>query len=87
MNSQEGNINVFPNPVSDNLNISVFLPKPDHLKIRILNITGELIYSGEADYEGGQKVLNINTTSLASGMYFVHVNYNNGQSLTSRFVK
>ncbi len=78
---------LYPNPVTDNLNISVTLPKPDQITVNILNITGQVIYTKKADYESGQKVLKINTTSFSKGMYFVQVNYNNGQKLTQKFIK
>lgn len=86
MNISDENITVFPNPVADNLNISINLPKSDQITVNIFNTVGKVIYTEKANYEGGQKVLTINTASLTQGLYFVQLNYN-GQKLTHKFIK
>ncbi len=80
------NVSLFPNPVSDNLNILFTLPKPDAITIHILNVTGQVIQTENMSYGCGQKLLTLNTSSLANGIYFVQM-ISSGQSITRRFVK
>ncbi len=86
INISDDNVILFPIPVADKLNISFNLPKPNIITINILNATGQLIYGEKTIYSGGQKVLTVNTSSFARGLYFVQLNYN-GQNLMRRFVK
>ncbi len=80
------NVMVYPNPVSDKLNISFSLPKSDKVKIDILNALGQVIQTENTSNDGGMKVVTVNTSSLNKGLYFVKLSVN-GQIITRRFVK
>ncbi len=80
------NINLYPIPVTDKLNLSFNLPNAQPVIINILNVTGQVIHSEKLYYSGGQSVLTVNTSSLAGGMYFVQMNYS-GKSKMLKFVK
>jgi len=84
-NISDANVSLFPVPAADKLNISFTLPNPATITINILNVTGQVIHSENAIYNGGQKVLTLNTSSLSGGLYFVELKYN-GQNLMRRFV-
>ena len=61
-------INIYPNPVSDKLNISVSRPDGAAEKIRILNGYGQLIWQGKV-----AGTTQVNTASWASGLYLLQV--------------
>jgi PKD repeat protein len=82
----KNNMIVYPNPVSDKLNVSFALPQAEQVKIVILNSIGQVIRTESVNYISGQKTIEINTAPLAQGVYFVNLNYN-GQSANCRFVK
>ena len=79
-------VNIYPNPVSDMLNMSFLLDKSEDVTVKISDVTGRIIYSEKINSEGGQNVISINTSSLSSGLYFVHINYN-GQNISRKFAK
>jgi len=63
-------LSVFPNPAKNILNIS--WDKKEKATIKIFSLTGDIVY-----YSKGQDLFNtykINTTNLATGVYFVKVN-------------
>jgi len=80
------NIKLFPNPVADKLYISLSLTKSALLKVSIMNITGQVIYTEQSNSEGGQNTIELNTSALPSGLYFVQISYN-GQIISRKFVK
>ncbi len=80
------NLMLYPNPVSDELNVSFSLPKSGQITIDIINSMGQLIQTENTNYVSGQKIISINTSSLAKGLYFVKLN-SNGQNSSCRFVK
>ena len=82
----DANMSLYPNPVSDNLNISMSFTKAAPVIINIMNITGQVIYTEKTSSEGRQNVISINTSSLSSGLYFVQINYD-GQNISRKFVK
>ncbi len=58
------NINIYPNPAKENINISVN-PKIQDLKVQIFNSTGKLILT--------TKNYKINTSQLSKGYYIIKV--------------
>ena len=85
-NASNQNISLFPNPVTDILNVLIDIKESSAITINILNVTSQLVYSEKLTYELGQKSITLNTSSLSKGLYFVQVNYN-GQTLMGKFVK
>jgi len=74
---------VFPNPVSTTFSLSYFLKKNSTVNISIYNQFGELINSLVNEFQcGGKHEININVTTLKSGVYFCTLKTNEGmQSL------
>ena len=75
----ENNFSIFPNPATDKLNI--ISPDNKIFSINILNSFGENIYSTKATSN-----LQIETSSFASGLYFIQVNSQN-KLFTQKFIK
>jgi hypothetical protein len=73
----------YPNPASGTARISFFLPEQAEVKLSLLNHIGqEVAVIGAGEYGAGQHDLNLNTSLLASGMYFYQLK--SGLSAISR---
>ncbi|MDP8239604.1 MAG: T9SS type A sorting domain-containing protein [Candidatus Hatepunaea meridiana] len=65
---------IYPNPFNASTNISYSIPAPAHVRIRVYNVTGQLIETiVAADCQPGNHSVVFNADRLASGMYFVTV--------------
>ena len=73
---QLNNIQVYPNPASNNINIKTDIDAVNLQNIQILNYSGQLIETLPAQSE-----LNLNLTSYASGIYYIK--FENSSILTS----
>lgn len=69
------NITLFPNPATDLLNISIDQPIDEKVSLQIVDVTGRLI--SQKQYNFIHQNLEINTSNLAPGMYFVNFQLEN----------
>ena len=77
---QKGKLNIYPNPVKNNLNFS--LPNAEKIaKIFITNIAGQTILNKEIS----QNTMNLE--NLKPGAYLVTITNTKGISYTSKFIK
>ncbi len=79
-------INYYPNPTKDVLNISINTTNHQVFKGRLLNQTGQLIREFEASVNGSKNIT-INTQELDAGVYFVQLISNKGLTLTKKLMK
>lgn len=80
-------VNLYPNPVADELNINYELNNGSDVTIVVTDITGKVVAEvSNADQAAGQQTVNINTTGFANGMYTVSINTEAG-NITRKFVK
>ena len=86
-NEDLSGVQVYPNPVSENLTID-FVSKQSHdVQISILDMSGALISSEQkAAYAGEKFQINFDTKILAKGVYMIQMTTLNS-ILTQRFVK
>jgi hypothetical protein len=80
-------VNIYPNPVSQNLNINVDFPKSEEaILCRIFDLKGQLIQ--EKEYLNVQKeTLNMDVNALPIGSYLLQVQTLGNQAKTLKFVK
>jgi hypothetical protein len=78
--SENHELNVFPNPANDLL--FIYLPSSAK-QISIVDIYGKLIYSEPALFESHE----LKISSLASGTYWLKVDLTNGRTALKRFIK
>ncbi len=83
---------VFPNPASDFTNVSFkYIGKPADISIRLVNTIGIVVgeYFKEYIVTAENRLVNINTTNLASGVYYIEYSINglNAGSLKLSVVK
>ncbi len=89
LNEQKNNFelsSIYPNPVSDVLNLNINSLESQDLTIRILDITGRVLNLQKVNAETGDNLVKITTNQLNNGMYFVEINSNNSRS-TLKFIK
>ncbi len=77
-------VSAFPNPFQDEILIEVADATQKVESIKLMDITGSVVRS--IDLSSNRNVT-INTTDLASGMYFVHVHYANEGIQTIKLTK
>jgi PKD repeat protein len=85
INPATDNLILYPNPVTDKLNVQVSLPS-DMVTVKIISAMGQTISTSNMTTDFSQNGFSINTSSLSKGMYFIQVN-SNGQTFTGRFIK
>lgn len=81
----EQTIQIYPNPVLDNLNLDFNSNQSDEIRILIFNSLGQLVFSRKSVYENQS----ISLTHLQSSIYFLRI-YKGGSILpikTSSFIK
>ena len=79
-------VKVFPNPATTLLNIQFNLTSTEDMNISISNGLGQIVKQvNTGNLDAGQHNFSVNTSDLASGMYFI--NFTDGQNvMTQRFV-
>jgi len=71
-------LELFPNPVSEILNINLFANEQQPVKIELFDIQGKLMGSHEEYAHKGQNVFNIDMNGKTAGMYFVRISTSKG---------
>lgn len=75
--SNINSIDVYPNPTSSFVNISIDLKEQTNLQIDVLDITGKLVATISNDKnQHGNITKKFNTDSLVSGLYSIRINAN-----------
>lgn len=77
-------IQIAPNPTSNDLNIDLNKSTVDIYSIDVYNITGNLIFSKKLDV--GQKMINLDLNSLQSGTFILKLNSTN-HVINTKFIK
>ena len=81
------NLNVFPNPASDNLNISFNAKENMLLYVDLFNSLGELVQKiNDEDIAIGNNQFSTNTAKLANGVYYLKITNEAGLTTSRRFV-
>lgn len=82
--NQTDNIRIFPNPVRDNLNISIQSSLAEQTQIIVFDQAGRKIISSVVNYDGHSPI-KIDLSSLADGFYFLSVK-NSHFTSTNNFI-
>jgi len=62
-------LQVFPNPTNDYLNIDFTLNKVSDVAVSLVDMTGNVVYNNPLKNLNGNQGLVINTANFANGMY------------------
>lgn len=79
------NMTIIPNPVSNYMTVQFTMEEMTEANVAIFNTLGQQVQQVANRTFEGQNNLNVNTTELASGVYFLNVTSEKGTS-TKRFV-
>jgi len=85
-NTVSKELNVFPNPVQDVLNVNLEMLQDVEATINVIDYTGRIISSNVISLTKGFNTTNINTTNYTGGIYHLQV-LTNDEVITSKFVK
>jgi subtilisin-like proprotein convertase family protein len=76
-------LEVFPNPAQSIVNMRLQHPLSSVANVRLLNVQGQVVQ--QAILSAGQQQLEMNTSALAAGLYFIELNANSGK-ITQKLV-
>ena len=79
---QQKSITLFPNPVSNNLNI-LFENNFENASLKIISITGQVVKENKAI---SGDTISLDVSELSKGIYIIQI-LNNNSLLTSKFIK
>jgi hypothetical protein len=82
----QSTLNVFPSPASDHVTLEINLAEASDVKITLLNVSGQIIYSEAVNQVKGNYKKQIDLKENAKGIYFLKVITNN-QSITKKIIK
>jgi Right handed beta helix region/Secretion system C-terminal sorting domain len=80
-------ISIYPNPVDDILNINIAASNSGAVEIRLTDIYGRVLQTLQAPKNQIINQLNLDTSSLSSGLYLIQVFENNQLTFTERINK
>jgi PKD repeat protein len=80
-------LEMYPNPADDELNVSFNLPSADDLTISIVDLSGKSVQKHLIKAKGGKNLAMLNTQELAAGMYQLLIQSSNGQKTLPFIVK
>lgn len=83
----ENSIRISPNPVNENLNISITWLNAANVQIVIQNALGQKVYADNFDLAPGTQVKKINMNRMSKGVYFVSVYMDNKKVITRKIVR
>jgi Secretion system C-terminal sorting domain len=81
--NEDRTVMIFPNPALDHINISIVDPTIELDFIRIINISGKVVFQGKVDQEVREFPIWIN---LMPGIYFVQMGLNNQPYISEKLV-
>ena len=72
-NEGSADVAVYPNPVKNNLQVSISADKADRATIQVVDLNGKLVYSQAVHVNEGSNTLSIQTGTFTSGAYVIKV--------------
>lgn len=83
INEQSTNtsVKVFPNPASGICTIETMLSKNETVKIEVLNVMGQTLFSSEENAAKGKFTKQISLEGLSKGIYFINLKANDSNSI------
>ncbi|MFM7726508.1 MAG: T9SS type A sorting domain-containing protein, partial [Flavobacteriales bacterium] len=81
------NLNVYPNPADDQLNIQFEASVAQRMTLRMVNSVGQVVLEENMGQVNGQKVLSINTSSFAPGIYALTLSNPTGSQVVNVVIK
>ena len=80
-------INLFPNPAVDQLNVNYALSESAKVGYVIYDLTGNVVYSKTEGRFGGNQTTHVDVSELATGAYIFTLQVNGKPQSSQRFIK
>ena len=80
-------INVYPNPATSFVNVEVISDKAQQFNASMVDMMGKTVYVDQINHDGGTGMYKINVNNLAKGVYFLHLNSENGSTVQKIVVR
>jgi hypothetical protein len=77
-------LHLFPNPAADQITVDLSGTSGKAQSIKILNGAGQLVFEKRAYFP--EKSLVLDLKDWAPGVYFITLDFGNGQTLTDKFI-
>ncbi len=87
VSSTQNTVTINPNPVSDNLNITIVRSNPSRIDIVIQNAAGQKVYVNQSDQIPGTQVRTVSMKNMSKGIYFVSVYIDNKKEITKKILR
>ncbi len=71
-------LNIFPNPANSILNVSFKTDRVQSFTVKLMSITGEVVYEDNSDNFSGNYSNSIDVSSFAKGVYILNLSNNSG---------
>lgn len=86
-NTLENSFVVYPNPATKNTNVSFALVSDNKVAVSIYDVLGHLVSNAvnETSFEKGNHSININTSNLSAGIYYISLEVN-GSKETKKLI-
>lgn len=82
------NMSLYPNPVSNLLNIDIYAMQANKATFNVVNILGQSAMNPLVqNLNAGDNKVQLNTAGLSSGVYFVNIVTEDGSNIQQKFVK
>ncbi|MFM9050911.1 MAG: T9SS type A sorting domain-containing protein [Bacteroidota bacterium] len=79
-------LSAFPNPTNGRVTMSFTAPVAERYLVRIVDLIGKEIYSGDLNAEAGLNTKEFDLTSVSKGIYLLNVRTVGGDSQTMRII-
>lgn len=79
-------LKLFPNPTTDELNVSLNMKISDNVNFSIINANGQLVMSADEFLSEGNQQTTLNVSNLATGVYILNIQTEGGVT-QRKFVK
>ena len=78
--------NVYPNPISNTLKLDIGIIKPTAISLKIYNQMGQALIMEQFNMSSAQTI-EVNTSGLQSGMYFLEIMADDNYRIVRKFIK
>lgn len=80
-------LNVYPNPVVDNVTARMYFPGKGSGEIVVVNAMQQVLVSQKISYNKGTITVTLPASALAKGLYYIKVITTEGKIISGKFVK
>ena len=80
-------LNVYPNPVSDNLFLDFSMPESGNITVRLMDMTGKTVLVDAFEAALGQNKHFVNVSGLRAGMYLLQMETKTGKIIQKVLVQ